>query len=408
MGRRLWETGITLMIIATFLIVVGVTIFAIILTLQRIISLGFTEIFNAFLWPLTLSGWRGWFILAVWWLFLVGLTLVVLSGIVSLISPRKKKHIETKTVAKLPQKDLRVVVTMPAYNEEETVGSVVEGCKKYASDVILIDDGSTDRTLERAELAGAKVIVHKINRGLSETIQDGIKAALNIGADIIVNIDADGQYLPEEIPMLIDPIIRDEADFVLGSRFAGKIEEMPWIKKLGNKIFTRLVRALTNTEISDAQTGFRAFNRAAALASLDLAGRFTYTQEQIIRLVEEGFRVTEVPIYFAKRISGSSRLISSPLDYGAKALAVTLRTYRDYHPVLFFGIIGSIFIITGLILGAIVIFEWLTTGLVFHESTAVLSAMFVMSGFQFLFFGFLADMFASVKRLVKKTRFNEE
>lgn len=194
----------------------------------------------------------------------------------------------------------------------------------------------------------------------------------------------------------------------MGSRFAGHIEKMPWIKRFGNRLFTRVVRVLTNTEISDGQTGFRAFNRAAAMASIDLAGRYTYTQEQIIRLIEEGFRVAEVPIYFAKRISGSSRLIASPLSYGARALAVTLRTYRDYHPVLFFGILGGVFVLLGILLGTFVIFEWITTGLVFHESTAVLAAVFVMSGFQFLFFGFLADMFASVKRLVKKTRDNEQ
>jgi len=316
--------------------------------------------------------------------------------------------VKTSTEPISPPEELKVVVTIPAYNEEVTIADVIEGCKNYASEIFVIDDGSTDKTREIAQLAEVKLIIHKMNRGLSDTIQDGFRAALNVGADIIINIDADGQYLPEEIPKLISPIVRDEADFVLGSRFTGHIEEMPWIKRFGNRLFTRVVRTLTNTEISDGQTGFRAFNREAALASIDLAGRYTYTQEQIIRLIEEGFRVAEVPIHFAKRKSGSSRLIASPLGYGAKAVAVMLRTYRDYHPVLFFGILGGILIIAGLLLGSFVLIEWITTGLVFHESTAVLAAVFVMSGFQFLFFGFLADMFANLKRLIKRNNENSK
>ncbi|MFX1519244.1 MAG: glycosyltransferase family 2 protein [Promethearchaeota archaeon] len=402
MARRLFEFGIILMIIAAIIIIVGVIIIATTVILQEIISRSLTETLTAFIWPFSLSGWRGWLMLIVWWIFLIGLTLIILSGIAGLFNTKRKKPVEIKTEPVAFPENLKVVVTIPAYNEEETIANVIEGCKKYANEILVIDDGSTDRTREIAQSAGVKMIVHKTNRGLSETIQDGFRAALDIGADIIVNIDADGQYLPEEIPKLIDPIIRDEADFVLGSRFAGHIEEMPWIKRFGNKLFTRVVRALTNTEISDGQTGFRAFNQAAAMASIDLAGRYTYTQEQIIRLIEEGFRVAEVPIYFAKRISGTSRLIVSPLGYGAKAFAVTLRTYRDYHPVLFFGIIGGLFILVGLLLGSLVVLEWITTGLVFRESTAVLAAMFVMSGFQFLFFGFLADMFASLKRQVKR------
>ena len=402
MARRLWELGIILMLLAAMIIIVGVVIITIGLIFQQINSLSLTELLTTIILPVQLSGWLGWLMYIVWWLFLTGICVIILSGIVGLLKPKRRMPVKTSVEPISPPEDLKVVVTIPAYNEEETIADVIEGCKNYASEILVIDDGSTDKTREIAELAGVKIIIHKMNRGLSETIQDGFRAALNADADIIINIDADGQYLPKEIPKLISPIVNDEADFVLGSRFAGHIEEMPWIKRFGNRLFTRVVRTLTNTEISDGQTGFRAFNRVAALASIDLAGRYTYTQEQIIRLIEEGFRVAEVPIYFAKRKSGSSRLIASPLGYGAKALAVTLRTYRDYHPVLFFGILGGIFIIAGLLLGSFVIIEWITTGLVFHESTAVLAAVFVMSGFQFLFFGFLADMFANLKRLAKR------
>ncbi len=408
MARRLWELGIIFMILAAMIVIVGVVMITISLLFQEINSLSLTEIFTAIIWPVKLNGWLGWLMYIVWWLFLAGVGVLILSGILGLLKPKRRMPVKISTEPISPPEDLKVVVTIPAYNEEETIGDIIEGCKNYASEILVIDDGSVDKTREIAQLAGVKLIIHKMNRGLSETIQDGFRAALNVGADIIINIDADGQYLPEEIPKLISPIVRDEADFVLGSRFAGHIEEMSWIKRFGNRLFTRVVRTLTNTEISDGQTGFRAFNREAALASIDLAGRYTYTQEQIIRLIEEGFSVAEVPIHFAKRKSGSSRLIASPLGYGAKAVAVMLRTYRDYHPVLFFGILGGILIIAGLLLGSFVLIEWITTGLVFHESTAVLAAVFVMSGFQFLFFGFLADMFANLKRLIKRNNENSK
>ncbi|MFX1466761.1 MAG: glycosyltransferase family 2 protein, partial [Promethearchaeota archaeon] len=274
MARRLWELGIILMILAAMIVIVGVVIITIGLIFQEINSLSLTEILTVIIWPVQLNGWLGWLMYIVWWLFLAGVGFIILSGIVGLFKPKKRTPVKIKTELITLPDDLKVVVTIPAYNEEETIADVIEGCKNYANEILVIDDGSVDKTREKAQMTGVQVIIHKMNRGLSETIQDGFRAALNVGADIIISIDADGQYLPEEIPKLISPIVRDEADFVLGSRFAGHIEEMSWIKRFGNKLFTRVVRTLTNTEISDGQTGFRAFNREAALASIDLAGRY--------------------------------------------------------------------------------------------------------------------------------------
>ena len=162
---------------------------------------------------------------------------------------------------------MKIVVTIPAFNEEKTIGEVITEIKgvmdktRFKYNLLIIDDGSRDRTKEIAEKAGAIVFSHPINYGLAETFRTEMKKALELNPDIIVHTDADGQYLASDIPKLIKPIIEKKADIVLGSRFKGKIEKMPLIKRLGNKAFSRVISKITGTKISDAQTGFRAFTK---------------------------------------------------------------------------------------------------------------------------------------------------
>ena len=144
--------------------------------------------------------------------------------------------------------------------------------------VLVLDDGSMDGTVQAAKEAGAdKILSHVHNLGLAITFRDALDGALEMGADIIVNIDADGQYDPQEISKLVQPVVDDEADIVLGSRFDGYIEDMPASKKLGNRVATRFVSRAAGKHFSDAQTGFRAFSRDAAMR-LNVMGDFTYTQ----------------------------------------------------------------------------------------------------------------------------------
>ena len=166
---------------------------------------------------------------------------------------------------------MKLVVMIPAYNEEETIGKVIkeiprdiEGAEEVA--VLVINDGSTDNTVEAAKKAGAdKIISFKENKGLAPAFRMGLETALMMGADIVVNTDADFQYNQTQIPDLIKPIIDEEADVVLGSRFNGWIEHMPTKKRVGNKLATWITRVASGYPVSDAQTGFRAFSRDAAL-----------------------------------------------------------------------------------------------------------------------------------------------
>src|SRR3989338_5663871 len=249
---------------------------------------------------------------------------------------------------------MKVIITIPAYNEEKTIGRLVADIMKAMSQtnynyrILVLDDGSKDRTAEVSRKAGAIVYSLPKNYGLAETFKTEIEKCLELKADIIVHIDADRQYQANEIPKLLAEI-KKGYDLVLGSRFKGKIEEMPLIKRFGNRAFSRVISQITGMEISDAQTGFRAFTKEVA-KEISITSNHTYTQEQIIRAVKHKFRIKEVPIYFAKR-HDESRLISNPLSYAARAWINIIRIYRDYEPLKFFGIVGTLILLIGFILG---------------------------------------------------------
>ncbi|RMF06293.1 glycosyltransferase family 2 protein [Candidatus Woesearchaeota archaeon] len=256
--------------------------------------------------------------------------------------------------------------------------------------MLVVDDGSTDNTAEIAGREGATVVKHQINMGLAEAFRTEIEECLKRGADVIVHTDADGQYRAEEIPKLLKKI--DEGyDLVLGSRFKGKIEKMPLIKRVGNKMFSKVISRITKFPISDGQTGFRAFTKELA-EKVRIRSTHTYTQEQIIRAVKEKFRVAEVPIYFAKRGGNTkSRLMKGPFDYAIHAGVNMLRVYRDYEPLKFFGIIGLAFLSAGIMIGLWLVARFLKYGTVGRIPSTVLSMLLITVGIQIIIFGFIAD-----------------
>lgn len=291
---------------------------------------------------------------------------------------------------------MKVIITIPAYNEERTIGKIITEIKqvmnksKYPHQILVVDDGSTDKTVGIARRLGAIVYSHPINYGLAETFRTELQRCLGLKADIIVHIDADGQYLAKEIPKLIREI-ENGNDLVLGSRFMGKIEEMPLLKRMGNKAFSRAVSKITRIKISDAQTGFRAFTKEVA-QNVSLISSFTYTQEQIIKAARQKFRIKEIPIYFARRQSGKSKLMKNPFDFALKAGINLLRIYRDYEPLKFFGFVSGLFFSFGFLIGLWLVYHFISTGTVGHIPSAILSVLFILIGVQILFFGFLADM----------------
>jgi glycosyltransferase involved in cell wall biosynthesis len=288
-------------------------------------------------------------------------------------------------------KSMKIVAIIPAYNEEETVASVIKDTLPYVNEVIVINDGSTDDTKEIAESAGADVIDNIVNRGLGKTIKRGYEEALKRDADVIVQLDADGQYLAKEIPLLVQPVLNNETDLVLGSRLENIRYNMPILKRFGNNAFSFVLRILTGADVKDGQTGFRAVRRQVLEMAMP-ANKYTYTQEMIIKTTKEGWRIKSVPITFVERVSGESRLMTNPLSYAWRSWAIIIRTLRDYHPLSFFGTAGVLFILSGVILGTALAYKFAVTGWIGRTPSLILTALLIMAGVQLLFMGLMADM----------------
>jgi glycosyltransferase involved in cell wall biosynthesis len=302
---------------------------------------------------------------------------------------------------------MKLIITIPAYNEEQTITKVIEEIPQsipYIDEIqiLVIDDGSTDKTADAAMLAGADTIVaHKHNMGLAKTFRDGLNKALEMGADIIVNTDADFQYNGTEIPKLIAPIVEGRADIVLGDRQIDHLDHMPRGNLWGNKLATKVVRLVTRLPIKDAQTGFRAFSRDAAL-TMNLTGDYTYTQETIIQAANKNLIIEQIPVEFRRR-EGKSRLISSIFRYAQAAGVTIFRSFGAYHPFVIFSTIGLGCIILGLIFGFKVIHQFLTTGMVTpYLPSALLTTVLITVGCLAILFGLLADMIRSQRMLAEE------
>jgi glycosyltransferase involved in cell wall biosynthesis len=270
---------------------------------------------------------------------------------------------------------MKLVVTIPALNEEKTIGQVISGVPRNIpgitdTEVIVMNDGSTDRTAEIAERAGAIVINITGRPGLGAIFRTGLERAMRRGADIICNIDGDGQFNPSDIAKLVQPILDDGADFVTCSRFADpKLwPDMPRVKFYGNRAVTRIINWVCGgTKFSDVSCGFRAFNREAAYR-LTLFGRFTYTQECFIDLFSKGMRIAEVPLKIrGVREHGKSRVASSVFKYAISSLPIILRAMRDIQPLKFFGLIALTFFTPGLLAGLLVTSWYFYTGWFDHR-----------------------------------------
>jgi glycosyltransferase involved in cell wall biosynthesis len=289
---------------------------------------------------------------------------------------------------------MKVTITIPAYNEENTIGKVINEIKNvmgktsYNYNIQIVNDGSVDKTVEVAKKAGATVISHRRNMGLATTFQTELETCLKSDVDIIVHTDADGQYDSRYIPHLIKKV-EEGNDLVLGSRFKGRIRGMPLTKKIGNMMFSKAISSLVKVRITDSTTGFRAFTKEVA-SDIKFINTFTYTQEQIIRAAKQKFKIAEIPVETRK--TRESRLFNSSFGYAWRAWINILRIYRDYDPLKFFGIIGSFFLGFGFLIGLYFIKLHLTTGITGHIGLLMLMLLLIINGTQVILFGFFADM----------------
>jgi glycosyltransferase involved in cell wall biosynthesis len=299
-----------------------------------------------------------------------------------------------------PAKPLNLVVLMPALNEEATIADTIRRIPRPMPDigsvqVVVINDGSTDRTVAEAQAAGATVLSHGQRLGVGAAFQTGLGEALAMGADLVVSIDADGQFDPATIPALIEPVVAGRADFATVSRFADPalVPQMPAIKRWGNRLMSRLISRLCGQVFHDVSCGMRCYNRRAAM-SLNLIGSFTYTQEVFLNLVYKRMRIVEVPLAVqGQRRHGKSRVASNLLGYAVHTSAIILRCYRDYQPMRFFGRLAMAFMLPGAGLLVFLLVHYVRTG---HFSPHIWSGfagtgLFVL-GLILLVIGLVGDM----------------
>jgi len=296
------------------------------------------------------------------------------------------------------QEPTRVIVVVPAYNEEERIGDAVRALREEGKRlaergidlrVYVVDDGSRDRTRALAEEAGAdRVLRHRVNRGLGAAVRTGLAAARADGADIAVKFDADLQHDPADIEDLVRPIVEDEADVVYGNRFERIEYRMPFVRRVGNLVFTGLMRWLTGWPVRDSQPGIFAVARAY-LEVFFLPGDYNYTQQVLLDAYLKGMRFEQVPVTFRKRVTGRSFV---SFRYPFKVLPQIVMVLVGVRPMRVFAPLGIAFLAIATSVAGWQVTEWWLG----EAAKPVQSVNLVLGtglfGLQTLLFGLLAEL----------------
>jgi len=254
---------------------------------------------------------------------------------------------------------MKITIGIPAYNEEKNIAKIIIKLKKITDSIIVCDDGSSDMTSEIAKNLGVIVISHKKNMGYGAAIRTIFEKSAEIGSDILVTFDADGQHRIEDVSRVLHPLENSEADIVIGSRFLGKQSNVPNYRKLGIKVITQVTNSSIKTKLTDSQSGFRAYSKQVlSKISLSEVGMGIST-EILIKASSKGLRITEVPITILYSGDTSTH---NPVSHGTSVLFSTIKFTSIEHPLKFYGIPSVIFLTIGVIFTSLAVQYYVDVG----------------------------------------------
>lgn len=303
---------------------------------------------------------------------------------------------------------MKVIIQIPSYNEEVTLPQTLADLPDTLPGVdqvewLVIDDGSTDRTADVARQNGAHHIVSlPRNQGLAAAFLHGLEAALRLGADVIVNTDADNQYRGEDVERLIAPILTGQADVVVGDRGVATVAYFSRTKRMLQRLGSWVVQRAAGVDIPDATSGFRALSRAAALRTL-VVSKYSYTLETLIQAGAQQMAVTYVPVRVNPQ-TRPSRLMTGLPEYLAQSSATILRTYTLYRALRVFLVLGGLMVAAGTLLGLRFLYYYVTSGgAAGHIQSLILAAILLIVGFQVCLIGLVADLIGFNRRILEET-----
>lgn len=291
--------------------------------------------------------------------------------------------------------DDNVIVGIPAYNEEVGIGSIVLKADTYADEVVVVDDGSADTTVTVAREAGATVIEHETNEGKGAAIQTLFQYVAPADFDTLVLLDGDGQHAPADIPDVIEPVIEEEADVVVGSRYLEDQQrrETPLYRRFGQRVLDMLTLGSSRVNVTDSQSGFRALSPAAVEQLTLNADSFGVESEMINEAAEKGLEIEEQPIEV--RYEGIDGQTQNPLRHGLTVVAFLLQLVRDRHPLLFFGLPGLVLAFVGAWYGVDAITVYQNTGQ-FYPAKVLVSGFATLLGTLSIFMGLVLNRISNI------------